>query len=45
MPSTWTDAAERKLLLTIIHITAPQPPKWNKIAEQMGEGFTAEGVR
>lgn len=41
----WNDSTDRQLLLTIIHLTAPQLPKWDKVAELMGEGFTAESVR
>ncbi|EMC97706.1 hypothetical protein BAUCODRAFT_463152 [Baudoinia panamericana UAMH 10762] len=41
----WTDATDRQLLLTIIHLTAPQLPKWDEVAGLMGEGYTAESVR
>ncbi|KAK3673547.1 hypothetical protein LTR78_006451 [Recurvomyces mirabilis] len=43
--SPWTDAADRQLLLAIIHLTAPQLPKWDQVADLMGDGFTAESVR
>ena len=43
--SPWTDATERKMLLTIIHLTAPQLPKWEKVQELMGEDFTANAIR
>ena len=43
MPA-WTDTADRELLLAITHATA-QLPKWDQIANMMGEGFTAEAVR
>lgn len=42
---TWTDTADRQLLLTIIHLAAPKLPEWNQVAVSMGEGFTAEAVR
>lgn len=41
----WTDASERLLLLSIIHVTCPAPPKWDQIADLMGEGYTASAVR
>lgn len=28
MPGPWNDATDRQLLLTIIHLSAPQLPKW-----------------
>ncbi|KAI6861010.1 hypothetical protein KC317_g10002 [Hortaea werneckii] len=46
MPSSpWNDATDRQLLLAIIHLTAPQLPKWDEVAAMMGNGFTAEAVR
>ncbi|KAK5121935.1 hypothetical protein LTR85_004507 [Meristemomyces frigidus] len=45
MPSPWNDGTDRKLLLTIIHLTAPKLPEWNQVATLMGEGFTAESTR
>ncbi|KAI7085759.1 hypothetical protein KC356_g5584 [Hortaea werneckii] len=46
MPSSpWNDATDRQLLLAIIHLTAPQLPKWDQVAAMMGNGFTAEAVR
>ncbi|RMY88876.1 hypothetical protein D0864_06554 [Hortaea werneckii] len=43
MPSSpWNDATDRQLLLAIIHLTAPQLPKWDEVAAMMGNGFTAE---
>ena len=44
-PGGWTDSTERNLLLTIIHLTAPQLPKWDQVATLMGDGFTAESTR
>ncbi|KAK3710627.1 hypothetical protein LTR37_010255 [Vermiconidia calcicola] len=44
-PGGWTDSTERNLLLTIIHLTAPQLPKWDQVAALMGDGFTAESTR
>lgn len=45
MPSQWNDATDRKLLLVIIQLLSPSPPKWSDVANAMGEGFTAEAVR
>ncbi|TKA28998.1 hypothetical protein B0A50_03410 [Salinomyces thailandicus] len=43
--SPWNDTTDRKLLLTIIKLTSPQLPKWEQVADLMGEGFTAESTR
>lgn len=45
MPGPWNDATDKQLLLGIIHLTAPQLPKWDQVAALMGDGFTAESVR
>jgi len=41
----WNDATDRKLLLTIIHLSTPQLPKWDRVATLMGNGYTAESTR
>lgn len=41
----WDDANERLLLLTIIHMTAPQLPKWDEVAKVMDQGFTGNAIR
>lgn len=45
MPTPWNDSTDRKLLLTIIHLSAPQLPKWDQVASMMGEDYTAESTR
>ena len=45
MPVAWTDASDKKLLLSVIHLGAPQLPKWEQVAELMGEDYTAESTR
>ena len=45
MPSSWTDNSDRQLLLSIIHDSAVATPKWDRIAEMMGEGYTASALR
>lgn len=40
----WTQDDELKLLITIIQ-TNNVKPAWEKVAETMGEGFSAEAVR
>ncbi|KAK5129528.1 hypothetical protein LTR08_003187 [Meristemomyces frigidus] len=45
MPGPWNDATDRQLLLSIIHLSAPQLPQWNQVAALMGEGYTAESTR
>ncbi|KAK5706798.1 hypothetical protein LTR97_001790 [Elasticomyces elasticus] len=45
MPGPWNDATDRQLLLSIIHLTNTTLPKWDKVAEMMGDGYTAESTR
>ncbi|KAK0285564.1 hypothetical protein LTR35_004904 [Friedmanniomyces endolithicus] len=51
MPSRpWTDATDRQLLLSIIHLTGTTLPKWEKVADLMNgacatDGYTAESTR
>ncbi|KAK4899292.1 hypothetical protein LTR27_003524 [Elasticomyces elasticus] len=45
MPGPWNDATDRQLLLSIIHLTNNTLPKWDKVAEMMGDGYTAESTR
>lgn len=45
MPGPWNDTTDRLLLLSIIHLTAPQLPKWDEVAKMMGPGFTAASTR
>ncbi|TKA73000.1 hypothetical protein B0A55_05216 [Friedmanniomyces simplex] len=50
MPTPWSDATDRQLLLSIIHLTGTSLPKWDKVAELMNaacasEGYTAESTR
>ncbi len=51
MPSSpWTDATDRQLLLSIIHLTGTTLPKWEKVADLMNgayatDGYTAESTR
>lgn len=44
-PSNWTDSTDRQLLLIMLHLAAPQLPKWDTVADLMGPDFTAEAVR
>lgn len=44
-PGNWNDSTDRKLLLTIIHLTDAPRPDWNTVAGMMGENFTKEAVR
>ncbi|KAK1074243.1 hypothetical protein LTR12_010762 [Friedmanniomyces endolithicus] len=48
--SPWTDATDRQLLLSIIHLTGTTLPKWEKVADLMNgacatDGYTAESTR
>ncbi|KXT03439.1 hypothetical protein AC578_1657 [Pseudocercospora eumusae] len=45
MPIPWTDSNQKRLLLTILHLTAPSPPKWEEVANHLGEGCSAEAAR
>lgn len=39
----WTDAEDRKLLLSIIQLLSPSPPNWEDVANKVGK--TKEAVR
>ncbi|KAK0251482.1 hypothetical protein B0A54_15515 [Friedmanniomyces endolithicus] len=48
--SPWTDATDRQLLLSIIHLTGTTLPNWEKVADLMNgacatDGYTAESTR
>lgn len=33
------------MLLAVIHLAAPAPPKWDEVAELMGGSFTGNAIR
>ncbi|KAI5365352.1 hypothetical protein Slin15195_G048860 [Septoria linicola] len=45
MPYNWDDANQKHLLLAVIHLTMPGPPKWDQVAKMLGDGCTSEGAR
>lgn len=45
MPITWDDATDKKFLLNMIHILAPEKIPWVTIREIMGEEYTMESIK
>lgn len=45
MPAKWDEAAYKKLLFAVVHVEAPKASQYQAIANLMGDGVTANGLR
>jgi len=45
MPKRWNDSTDRLLLLSMLRVSSNRLPDWNVVAKEMGEGYTASGIR